>query len=50
MLTVAVVQVNLTGCFLFAREFLRQLKDGCGGKKDAAGIVLVGSTCASWGA
>jgi len=43
------IEVNLTGCFLFAREFLRQLKDGCGGKKDAAGIVLVGSTSGIFG-
>jgi NAD(P)-dependent dehydrogenase (short-subunit alcohol dehydrogenase family) len=38
------IDVNLTGCFLFAREFLRSLK-ASGATKEAASIVLVGSTC-----
>lgn len=42
------IEVNLTGCFLFAREFLRLLK-AHEAKKEAANIVLVGSTSGIFG-
>jgi len=42
------IEVNLTGCFLFAREFLCHLK-GTTEARDAANIVLVGSTSGIFG-
>jgi len=49
------ININLTGCFLFAREFVRQLEKYASSMSDEekakfyAGVVIVGSTAGKFG-